>query len=870
MFKSTLTLALLTALAATSLSADPCGMVPPMWTGPGPAIERVGVQKTYVFYKDGIETFAVRPGFEGKVADFGMLIPVPTTPAIKKISDDTFAHIAAAIDPPEIQVYVGPQRGFARRAGLGGGAPQADGALEYAREDEVRVVKEEAMGMYQVVVLDAGSARALERWMTEHEYTYPNGMDDVCQDYVDAGWLFVAVKAKVGQKKGVDPKPGMDGVEEDRPAGSVFDGHVQGMAFRFKTDHLVVPMRLASYNAGETHNAVYILSDTGTAIRDIPQDLVKRQISGEELYLNLTQPLPLRIIGGDYSDIPEWQLQHLEAQRDPSAKNGHARELFAADLLAARLGELALEFEEKEKQLLNISERLSLRGKEIDELHHAALKHDRDTELNAVLMDLLDMTMTVVDGDFQREVLARDNLHFLSYEMPGSRNKPTVYNARLAGPEPENKSGKLWVDESRRAAVLDVARLLKGKSLPERKEAIAKAESNGESIFAPPGKTVTPAPESSLLPWLFAIFAALAALGLGVGIGFKLRKGSASALLILGTGLAFAVGSSATVDAGEQPDTRIDADTAALLADLHDPEQAPAATDKLVAQGERAVAGLITESFTGRDIAARGWAIVALSEIGGDKVDQRLKVLHTDTTQNNLVRTWAAAGRVSIADSKDELMELARLAGTMPALGRPVAMKLVDGGMGQDAESLIQLSVSVPSLNDSLRPVILALPTEELVETMVNSPKDDIRRTATSYLGGKFNQGDKDVLRAVIDVYKPDPGAARAPWDGGALYVPSIQWNKQDASELVANLLEWGVWCDNKEKFKEVQQVQNNIRSVGLARVVGYRTDWGNHDIRWWLAHCGKALGKDVIKGIVENQGVAHEQRYQNVLDQLD
>ena len=47
--------------------------------------------------------FAVRPGFEGKVDNFGMLIPVPSVPAIKKISDDTFAHIAAAIDPPEIR-----------------------------------------------------------------------------------------------------------------------------------------------------------------------------------------------------------------------------------------------------------------------------------------------------------------------------------------------------------------------------------------------------------------------------------------------------------------------------------------------------------------------------------------------------------------------------------------------------------------------------------------------------------------------------------------------------------------------------------------------------------------------------------------------
>ena len=97
---------------APALFADPCGMVPPLYIGPGVAIERTGLQKTYVFYRNGIETFAVRPGFKGKVDDFGMLIPMPTVPEIHKIADDTFAHIAAAIDPPEISVYLYPGRGI--------------------------------------------------------------------------------------------------------------------------------------------------------------------------------------------------------------------------------------------------------------------------------------------------------------------------------------------------------------------------------------------------------------------------------------------------------------------------------------------------------------------------------------------------------------------------------------------------------------------------------------------------------------------------------------------------------------------------------------------------------------------------------------
>src|SRR4051794_30361762 len=88
-------------LGAKEASADPCGMVPPIYTGPGLPITRVGAQRTYVFYKDGVETYVIRPGFQGKVDEFGMLIPFPSPPALRKVPDEIFAQVAAAIDPPE-------------------------------------------------------------------------------------------------------------------------------------------------------------------------------------------------------------------------------------------------------------------------------------------------------------------------------------------------------------------------------------------------------------------------------------------------------------------------------------------------------------------------------------------------------------------------------------------------------------------------------------------------------------------------------------------------------------------------------------------------------------------------------------------------
>src|SRR5436853_7488878 len=84
-------LALLIGLGTAPAFADPCGMVPPIYVTDNTSLVRVGDEQTYVFFKDGLETFVIRPGFSGKVEDFGMLISFPTPPALRKVSEDILA-----------------------------------------------------------------------------------------------------------------------------------------------------------------------------------------------------------------------------------------------------------------------------------------------------------------------------------------------------------------------------------------------------------------------------------------------------------------------------------------------------------------------------------------------------------------------------------------------------------------------------------------------------------------------------------------------------------------------------------------------------------------------------------------------------------
>ena len=78
----------LMVLMPAPANADPCGMVPPIYTGAEAPITRIGLQQTYVYFDDGVESFVIRPGFRGKIDSFGMLIPFPTPPSLRKVPDN--------------------------------------------------------------------------------------------------------------------------------------------------------------------------------------------------------------------------------------------------------------------------------------------------------------------------------------------------------------------------------------------------------------------------------------------------------------------------------------------------------------------------------------------------------------------------------------------------------------------------------------------------------------------------------------------------------------------------------------------------------------------------------------------------------------
>ena len=104
--------------------------------------------------------------------------------------------------------------------------------------------------------------------------------------------------------------------------------------------------------------------------------------------------------------------------------------LFSSDLLAVSTGNLSLELEESEKELLRINEHFGLRGPQIDDLVLKSQQADMDKIADAAIENVSEMTLTLVDGDFPRQVIANQNLGFANYTMPATRNSLKSYDSK--------------------------------------------------------------------------------------------------------------------------------------------------------------------------------------------------------------------------------------------------------------------------------------------------------------------------------------------------------------------------------------------------------------------------------------------------------
>jgi hypothetical protein len=624
----------------------------------------------------------------------------------------------------------------------------------------------------------------------------------------------------VNVKKKTDPAPAQRGIDPKLPEGAVFDGYVQAMEFRFPTKELMVPMRLSAYNEGHTRNIVYLISDKPAKIRNIPEEYVVRQMSGHELFDNLTKPLPLRILGGDVGDIGPAMRRDLALRRDPTPHNAVAAEIFAADLLAAKTGNLMSTHEEVEKQLLSIGEELELRGEAFDAAIQRELNAQRDAVKKTMLAELKKMVLTekmvltVVDGDFPREVLGKADLTFAEYHMPRRRSTPEFYDAKQMGPGGK-KAGIL------KLGAIDWPRM-------EPAEQIGSNQGKGQS----PGAT-----RSIVSSGLFISGVALL-LAAGGSRRFRRRWLSLAIIIFVGSLLL-----RAATAAEPSPVEKYTAENVpALLRELADPAKARQAVAALSSIGEPAAARVAVIAQRDESLARRGWAIAALGNIGGEEAKKVLHRLAADQRQAELIRIWANAALIKQAEP-GELDKLINRLDQHPALERPLAKRiersLTQSGEKMDVVALLKLCVNAPKYHQVLAQPILSAGPQPLAQAMLQAEDQDVRQKAAGFLGSLEQSGDTTVAAAVAASVAFDPEASEAPWKGGPLFIPGLQWteHQDDAKQLVRHLIAWHEWTVRRGDHEEQRKIDNVLSSVGLMQAAGHKQDRAPEGggLRWSL-----------------------------------
>lgn len=298
----------------------------------------------------------------------------------------------------------------------------------------------------------------------------------------------------------------------------------------------------------------------------------------------------------------------------------------------------------------------------------------------------------------------------------------------------------------------------------------------------------------------------------------------------------------------------------ALIRALGHPQSAAEAREKLASLGKPALGSLQDAALLSTDPVVQGWAVEVISHIDDERADRTLELIHGRENVSKLVRTWAAAARVRSANSLESLAELSQLASTFPALKRPLGLRAAElVGPNSSAAELITLANATPALAQAFGPAILSKGAPPLMDIVLRGTEDPLRRTAAGYVGALGGQGQR-VAKIVAAHYAFTPNPKGVPWQGGALYVPNLTWQKEDARVLVSHLIEWHLYCDLKGLSGEQRQLYNNLRSIQLYRPAGLTQV---HNNTHGLLHAlSGIIGRDKVQSMLARHGAGSNPRY--------
>lgn len=219
-------------------------------------------QRALIQFADGNETLVIDTAFKGDGTNFAWVVPLPSKPEVEPTTEGLFTTLQFLFQPvvyheiplvPFLILFIGiflvfTVRQVRRSVGvvkalaegillmfgivflagllLGAGGPAETAPLP---DKGVCVVERKQAGIYDTAVLRSADGSALLEWLNRNGFATPTNHLAVIQSYARQGWYFVASRVRV-----------------DAPLTDA--AQPQPLAFTFKTERAVYPLRLTGIN----------------------------------------------------------------------------------------------------------------------------------------------------------------------------------------------------------------------------------------------------------------------------------------------------------------------------------------------------------------------------------------------------------------------------------------------------------------------------------------------------------------------------------------------------------------------------------------------------------------------------------------------
>jgi len=215
-----------------------------------------------VLMREGTRTvLSMQNSYQGPPQDFAMVVPVPVVlqkENVKTLDRGVFDHVDQLTAPRLVEYWeqdpCPPPATLGRGHGLGGmafGAGAAPGAVERDIRSAVRVEAQFSVGEYDIVVLSATDATALDTWLHDHAYKVPAGAEPYLRPYVQMGMKFFVAKVDVSK------------VKFERVGNGPEQAILSPLRFHYDSDAFNLPIRLGLINSGGTQDLVVTILARG-------------------------------------------------------------------------------------------------------------------------------------------------------------------------------------------------------------------------------------------------------------------------------------------------------------------------------------------------------------------------------------------------------------------------------------------------------------------------------------------------------------------------------------------------------------------------------------------------------------------------------